>query len=264
MEYPFELHTNYNDVIFHDDTHEYFVNGKKCISVTTLIHQYENEFEEEYWAEKKANEFQLTTKEIIRAWRFINKKGIMKGSLVHQYGELLFQNKKFEYPKETVIKEFGFDPVYEEYKISISHLDKFHKLAKNKLIPVKLEGIFYDEDSLIAGMADMLFYNITKNEYQIWDYKTNKEFSSKSDFKLKYPFNNIDQCDLEIYSLQLYLYKFLIEKNTKIKIGDSYLVWLSHRNKNFEIIPVLNREKEVEMIYKKRLTDMILTKNATV
>ena len=258
MNVPFELFSNYNNVIYYDDVHKYYVNGKECISVTTLIHKYVNEFNEDYWSDIKAKEYNLTQKEVIRMWRFINKKGTMKGSLIHNYAEYLFQNKVFEYPADKVIAEFGFDPIIEEYNITKKHVDNFYNDTKGKLIPIKLEGIFYDEDSLISGTADMLFYNIKKNEYQIWDYKTNKSFETTSMNRLKHPLNHLMESDIEIYSLQLSLYKFLIEKNTNIKIGKSYLVWVSHNNDNYKTIEIINRDAEVKKMYSKRLMEVKL------
>jgi len=253
-----KLFTSFNNIIYHDDVHKYYINNQECISVTTLIHKYQPEFDEQYWSEKKADEYNLTQKEVLRGWKFLNEKGTFKGSLIHEYAENLFKNKYFPYPEDKVLKKFGFDPIRKEYEITKKHIDNFYNNVKDKLIPIMLEGIFYDEESLISGMGDILFYNVKKKMFQIWDYKTNKDFTSISEFgnKLLYPLNHLMDCDLEIYSLQLALYKFLIEKKTNIKIGDCYLVWVSHLNNNYEIIKTHNRDEEVKKIYTKRLMEV--------
>ena len=43
---PPELFTAFNDVTFYDEPHKYFIDGKELISVTTLIHRYQEEFDE--------------------------------------------------------------------------------------------------------------------------------------------------------------------------------------------------------------------------
>lgn len=193
-----DLFTKFNDLKYFDEPHKYYLGGKELISVTILIHEYQDKFNENYWSEFKANQFGLTQKEILRAWKFINKKGTMKGSIIHDYAENLLLNKVFKYPKEEIIKEFGFDPILPEYEITKNHVDKFCSDIKGKLIPVKTELVMYDKESLIAGMTDIIFYNVKAKEFQIWDHKTNKAFSKSSERKLNGCLYMLDDCDLEI------------------------------------------------------------------
>lgn len=250
---PEELFTKFNNIKYYDEPHKYYLNGKELISVTTIIHQYQEPFKEDYWAEIKANQFGITTKEVKRAWKFINKKGTLKGSIIHDYAENIFQNKIFDYPKQQILNEFGFDPIWNEYLLTKKHVEKFYDDTKGKLIPIKAEFVIYDEESLIAGMLDKLFYNVKTNEFQIWDYKTNKSFSQTSERFLLDELSLINDCDLEIYSLQLQLYKYIIEKNTNIKLGKSYLVWLSHNNQNYQVIETKDRSYHVNKIVNNRI-----------
>ncbi len=250
FEIPTEIFTNFNEVVYYDEPHKYYLNGKNLISTTTLIHKYEPPFDEEYWSIEKAYKYNIHPEEIKDAWKFINVKGTMKGSIIHDYAENKFLNKIFKYPKDSIIKEFGFDPIIDEYNITKRHVDNFHKIAKNKLIPIKTECIIYDEESMVGGMFDMLFYNVTKNEYQIYDWKTNKSFSMFNErYKMLGCLSDLDNCDFETYSLQLSLYKYIIEKNTNIKLGKSYVVWFSHNNLEYRIIEVADRTAWVKKIF---------------
>ena len=179
IEIPDKLFTTFNDVEYHDEPHEYHVNGEKLVSVTTILHKYQEDFAEEYWSRVKAEEYVLSQKEVLRAWEFINKKGTMKGSAIHDYAENKFLNKVFPYPEQLILNEFGFDPIVKEYKTTKKHVDKFYNDVKGKLIPIRTEMIVYDKESLIGGMLDMLFYNVRKKQFQIWDWKTNKKFTEK-------------------------------------------------------------------------------------
>ena len=254
---PHQLFTAFNDVTFYDEPHKYYLGGKELISVTTIIHQYQEEFNENYWSQYKADQFRLSQREILRAWNFINKKGTIKGSAIHDYAENLFQNKKFEYPSQTILNEFGFDPIKREYDITKKHVDKFYSDTQGKLIPIRTEFIVYDKESLIGGMLDLLFYNVKAKEFQIWDHKTNKEFTSemKSRHLLKELYV-LEDCDLELYSLQLEMYKQIIEKNVPIKLGKSYIVWFSHNNDNYQIIETKNREYYAKLIINNRIKEI--------
>ena len=59
LQFPSELFTAFNDIKFYDEPHKYFVNNKELISVTTLIHKYQEKFDEDYWSEYKANEHNI-------------------------------------------------------------------------------------------------------------------------------------------------------------------------------------------------------------
>jgi hypothetical protein len=254
---PSELFTTFNDITFYDEPHKYFLNKRELISVTTLIHEYQEEFNEEYWSQYKADQFFVSQKEILRAWNFINKKGTMKGSAIHDYAENLFQNKEFEYPKDLILKEFGFDPVWVEYQMTKKHVDRFYNDVHGKLIPIRTEFVIYDKESLIAGMLDMLFYNIKAKEYQIWDWKSNKDFTFELPSRhLLGDLYMLEDCDLEIYSLQLEFYKQIIERNTGIKLGKSYLVWFSHNNDNYKIIETHNRKFYIDLMINKRIANL--------
>lgn len=254
---PHQLFTAFNDVTFFDEPHKYYVDNKELISVTTIIHRYQEEFNEDYWSQYKADQFRLSQREILRAWNFINKKGTIKGSAIHDYAENLFQNKKFEYPKQTILNEFGFDPVKREYDITKKHVDKFYSDVQGKLIPIRTELVVYDRETLIGGMLDILFYNVRAREFQIWDWKTNKDFTSEMKSRhLLEELYMIEDCDLELYSLQLEMYRQIIEKNVPIKLGKSYIVWFSHNNDDYKIIETKNREYYVKTILKNRMLEL--------
>lgn len=247
-----EIFTNFNNITYFDEPHQYYYDDKEYISVTTLIHKYQEPFDEKYWLEYKSNQLNIPQYKIKRAWDFINKKGTMKGSIIHDYAENKLLNKVFKYPEREIINEFGFDPIKPEYDLTKNHVDKFINLSGNKLIPIKTELVVYDQELLIAGMVDILFYNVKEMEFQIWDWKTNKKFSTHGNNLLKGNLSTLEDCDIEIYSLQLELYKYIIEKNTNIKLGKSYLVWVSHNNRGFEIIETRDRRYFIEQILGER------------
>lgn len=255
-----DLFTKFNEVKFYDEPHKYYIDNQELISVTTLIHQYQNSFDENYWADFKAQQFDLPVYKIKRAWDFINKKGTMKGSIIHDYAENLFYNKVFEYPERKIINEFGFDPIIKEYEITKNHVDKFWTDTKDRLIPIKMELVVYDKESLIGGMLDCLFYNVRAKELQIWDNKTNKQFSFNNERgdKLTGCLSTLEDCDIEIYSLQLEFYKQIIQRNTNLKLGKSFVVWFSHNNPSYEVIETKNREFYINKLINDRINELAI------
>ena len=241
-----DIFSRFNDLTYYDEPHKYFLNGKELLSVTTMVGQYKEKFDEKYWSEIKAAEYGITPEEVIRGWKFINRKGTMKGSIIHDYGENLLLNKVFKYPKEEIIGEFGFDPIRPEYEITKNHVDRFVEHTKNILIPIKTELVVYDEESLVGGMLDILFYNLKEKEFQIWDWKTNKDFTEENhERQLKDFMFVLQESDLEIYSLQLQAYKHIIEKNTNLKFRIEILVIRLFKQKTETTILVKCLKKEL-------------------
>jgi hypothetical protein len=66
----------------------------------------------------------------------------------------------------------------------------------------------------------------------------------------------LEDCDLEIYSLQLEMYKQIIERNTSIKLGKSYIVWFSHNNNSYRIIETKDRKYYVNLMINERINNL--------
>jgi len=260
IEIPDKLFTIFNDVTYYDEPHKYYVGDKELISVTSILHRYQEEFQEDYWSNYKAKEYSLTQRQVLYAWEFINKIGTIKGSIIHDYAENLFLNKVFSYPKQLIIKEFGYDPILSEYLMVKKHVDNFYNDVKGKLIPIRSEMVIYDMESLIGGMLDILFYNVEMEQFQIWDWKTNKKFNMEMKYRhFRGKLCLLEDSELEAYSLQLAMYKLIIEKNTNIKLGESYVVWFSHNNNKYEIIETKNREDYANIIMADRIAELAIS-----
>jgi hypothetical protein len=266
---PAKLFTAFNDVTYFDEPHKYFIGKKELISVTTLIHKFQEEFDENFWSKKKGDQYNIQPHEIRHAWRYINKIGTEKGSIIHDYAENIFNNKKFPYKKDRIEKIFGYDPVWDMYLKTKNHVDTFYKYSQGRLVPIKTELVVCDKEYGIAGMVDLLFWNVKAQEFQIWDWKTNKDFEGwhpKGDVdekgneytentytndvegrsNLLGPLGFLKDNDMEVYSIQLATYKHIIERNTGIKLGSSYLIWVSHLKDRFYTIKTLDRDLYVK------------------
>jgi len=258
---PMELFTKFNGIKFHDDIHKYFVGDKNLISVTTMLHKYQEEFDSYYWSNIKKGELKMTQDEVLAYWKALNVKSQVKGSAVHNYAELLFNNKVYKFDVELsdaklgkenieILKLRGEKTIKEEYDIVTKFVDKFHADTKDKLIPIKTEFVVFDEEWELAGMMDILFWNVKKQCFQVWDWKTNKELNKESKFRknLKGIMSHLPDCEYSLYCLQLTTYKRILERNTGIKIDGCYIVWFNEVNENYQIIPCEDYSNEVNMI----------------
>lgn len=252
-----ELFYKFNDVKYYDEPHKYYLtDGRKLTSVTTLLHDYVEEFDGDYWGGIKANQYSITEKQVHYAWEFINEYATTLGSIAHDYAENLFLNKVFPYPKDRVVDLFGYNAIQKDYKKTESHIDNFYNTVKNVLVPIKTELVVFDEESLVGGMVDLIFYNRKSKKIEIWDWKTNSAndaFNEKYIHQLKNELCLLTDKAIDIYSLQLSIYKYIIEKNTNLKLGDSYLVWISHKNENYEVKKCEDYTYYAEMLLNNRI-----------
>ena len=85
---------------------------------------------------------------------------------------------------------------------------------------------------LYVGTIDALMYNTKLNCYSIIDWKTSKRFDTTNHFEkyMKAPFDNVLHCNTAEYSLQLSLYKYILEKHTSIRIGEMVLFQLPNKD----------------------------------
>lgn len=252
---PFELFTTFNDIKFIESSHQYFLKYKQLTSVTTYLHKFQEKFDKEYWSERKADELGITKEEILAEWDSTNKKSTVKGTVVHNYIENLFLNKINDYPAKMIVEEFGSDIIKPEYDKIKEFVDDFYLKCKETLIPIKLEFIVYDEELGIAGMMDALFYNLKAQEFQIWDWKNLKKYTTENRFQnLKSPLNMLEDTHENLYSLQVNLYKYIIMRRIpSIKIGKCYIVWFNEKNDGCKIFQAKDYQHYIDMIFEKKL-----------
>lgn len=239
--------SKFNNIKYHDKPHKYYIGDKELVSVTTFIGKFKPKFDSEGMAETYAAKRGLNVEDVKNDWDFKRDFSTVKGSALHNYAENWWNNKIFPYDESVSIKMWGIDPVKEPLGKCIRLFHKFHSDASENLIPVKMELVVGDEELGIAGMVDCLFWNKKAQELQIWDYKTNKEIKTSNSFSQYFhnPISHLDVCEFNTYSLQLSLYKYIIEKNTGLKIGSTYLIWINEVNNNYKVIKCKDLTAEI-------------------
>ena len=243
----------FSNVKFFDDTHEYFIDGKKVSkSATKLISNIKIPFDSKKWSAKKAKERGISVDEILAEWAYTAKVSTEKGTVFHSYAENYLANRVFPYPESRIlaVPEFkGTDPVKDKYIKLTAMFRKFHSDIQGKMISVKSEYVVGDAELDIAGMIDQIFYNKKSGKLEIWDWKTNKEISASNRYQ-KYlaPMSHLDECEMNTYSLQLNIYKYLITKHTGLEFGDCFLCWFNENNDSYKVIRCHDFQNEAKLL----------------
>lgn len=252
------------DVIYSDEQHVYIDkhDAQKYISVTTLIGKYENPFDVFFWSSYKTCEkllskevflvlketllatkkwddsmitkvgldpiiFEKTRLEIQQGYDNERKKSCERGTKIHsEFEELYYKSEKQD------LKKFGLGGVF-TCKKGYYELDLEKGVYPEFLISLKSsDGILR-----VAGQIDLLIKD--GNDIYIYDYKTNKELKKKSyydqnrkqNIMMKYPLNNIMDCNYYHYTLQLSLYAYLLQQiKPELNIKKLTLIYINHDN----------------------------------
>lgn len=249
-----------DEVIYNDAEHCYLSkkDGSKYISVTTLIHNYTQPFDSQFWASYKACEFLLGNefydlKKILlsnKIWKdsYLDEYGIDKNQFIDKKNEILesYKVKNREACERGTKIHNTLENLF--YDKDEKHIRKYagggnftvkngdYRLDADRVIyPEFLISYEFDKYLRTSGQIDYL--QIIDNQVVIRDWKTNAKIdkesyydkTTKSKQKMKYPLNHLDDCTWIHYCLQLSTYAYMLEKiKPSLKIKHLYINHFDH------------------------------------
>jgi ATP-dependent exoDNAse (exonuclease V) beta subunit len=285
-----EIDKQNGNVAFNNENHCYWnVNdNEKYISVTTLIHSFTQPFDKDFWSAYKAleklipkdnwaiekksllnsknfdksildlyniseNDFNATQQSILDEWDNENRKSCERGTEIHEEIEHSF----YKNPHDISLQKFGLGGKF-ECKKDYSELDLEYGVYPEYLIYRESD----DGILRIAGQVDLIIKS--GNDIVIVDHKTNKKIEQKSGFntstrsnvKMKYPLNNLMDCNFYHYTLQLSTYAWMLQKiNPNFVIKDLILNHYDHNGNNtlYHCDYLKNEVEKMLYFYKKQV-----------
>lgn len=215
------------NIVFEPKAHSYHdLNGQEYISVSRLISLYKNPFDEfGHIARACARRDGVSVEEIKAKWKQTNKDAIDRGHSVHSQLEHFIKTgkiKKGDY--KDVVKQFS---------------------------KIKFKGQLFSEIGLnhpeykICGTADLIEV-FDDNTANLYDFKSNRKIDTKSKYgnKLLYPLDKLDECEICSYSVQLGIYKFMLEYHG-FKIKKITLFWINPETRLIEPFDIPNIDKDI-------------------
>lgn len=283
------------NVKYNDEEHLYWDDNGKYISVTTLIGKYCQPFDKEFWSGYKAlekllskedfkmekkmlldtkkielkyyidmygiteNDFNKEQQAVLDGWQKENEIACERGTKIHADLENMFISKK-----TTDLKRFGIGGKF------LVNTNQTLENSGTSLLDVE-NGVFPEylifrqsDDGIlkIAGQVDLLVKE--GNNITIIDWKTNKKIDEKSYYNpqlkkfdmMKYPLNNLMDCTLLHYAMQLSTYAWMVQKlNPEFKIVGLKIVHFDHQGntKEYELNYLKNEVERMLKDYKKSI-----------
>jgi ATP-dependent exoDNAse (exonuclease V) beta subunit len=234
-----QMTTDFSKIKFNADTHRYFYDDKELSSVTWYIKQFQKPFDRDRIAERTAKKENIPLAQVLAEWDLKAENGRRLGTLVHEHIEKVLRGEDsgqlsldpFLSLNTKAPEIVAFDQLWSELAPTISY-NKDH-----------IEWIIGDRSLGLAGTVDSMLFSPETGRYHIWDWKTGKFDLHNKWENLLPPFTAFDASKLHIYSLQVSLYRLIIEQNTDLELGDSYLVHLSeagaHRHRAIDFREIL-------------------------
>ena len=248
----------FNKYIFIDDGHRY-INLEdedfQYMGWSSFIAKFTKPFDTKKHSTNKAKKTGLDADYIAQTWATKSDIGKLRGSIVHDYCEKLWANKRFPIHHPSWVMRLGTQTTINyinSVNTMLKYSDEYFMDYKQRFIPIRLELVLGDEDHKLASMVDKLVYDVVLDCVGIVDYKTDKQFSTYSYYKEKEkflpPISHLDKCEKHKYGLQLQLYKYIIEKYTDIKIEFRKIVWFNPKNDSYVILDMDDYEDELQLM----------------
>ena len=239
-------HPRDGHIKFQEQGHIYYVKGRTgYTSVTTLVHKAFEKFDANKvidammaspkWSESK---YFGKTKEVIKKmWKEKGQNAAKMGTAMHEMLEFYYNNihlDKIESYKDTT-----------EYQY-FNNFTQDH----NDLVPYRTEWNVYHEDHKISGSIDFVAIN-EDGTLSILDWKRCEEIKKTNNFGKRCMIDGLQHIHDTIYwhyTLQLNIYKYVLESKYNKTVRDLHLVVIHPENKhgNYEKIklPILP-EKDI-------------------
>ena len=256
----------FNDLVFEEGPHKYFIGDIELPSVSQVTHQFTVPFESDEVAERYAEKNGMTKEYWLDQWKFNNLRATTTGTLVHAYGESLgwmrnghpekiTEENKCKYIKEknwlipTRKKEEAILKFYDELNENLHFV-----LAETKVYTGKNKEVTNLKQDY-AGTFDILFYykdpnDDSKSGLCIFDFKTNselyKDFNRNNGIMMYAPFSDMYSEPYGAYTLQLSAYQMPLE-DIGLKVIARRIVWLKDDG-TYELIPLKDVTKQLREV----------------
>lgn len=167
-----------------------------------------------YFNDPNSKYYHMSVQEIIDSWNAKAELGRNNGKALDTYIGMILENHESE-------------EILEKYKSSLNEIaankcnvfDKFYNdNIANKLEYVTREQMLHDESKGVVGRFDAMFLKNDANlpgvqNLLLIDWKNTEKIETSNSYnKLKGPLYKYDDCELNRYTIQLYIYVYILRK----------------------------------------------------
>lgn len=237
-------HERDKHIVFDEPTHTYTIKGshKGYISCTGFIHAFFGHFDPDAiiakmmrspkWPESPY--FGMTPEAIKKKWSDNGKNASEAGTEMHLAIEQYFNGAEELIPPHVLqTREW-------------SHFLAFWNRFKDEIEPFRTEWEVFVEEIKLAGSIDGIFRSKRDGSILIYDWKRSKEIKMGNDFQSGLgPLSHLPDCNYWHYSLQLNIYRYILENYYGCRVSDMYLVILHPDQQSYKRMRLNRMDEEV-------------------
>jgi hypothetical protein len=221
-------------IAFDEPTHKYYVNGS-CqgnISCTGFIHEFFGHFDAKAiitkmrkgpkWATSKY--FGKTDEEIMKEWSDNGKEASAAGTAMHLAIEQFMHGAMDEIKPE--VKDTLEWKYFTKFWAECGHdLEPYR--SEWEVFTDSLEPIASERKIKLCGSIDMVYRRKSDGKFVIYDWKRSKDIKSDNPFGSGLPpLEHLPDTNYWHYTMQLNVYKWMLENYYGLEVADLYLVIL--------------------------------------
>lgn len=218
LEHPF--------LSFEEGTHTYTFKGRNLNSVSKVIASYQKPFPYDIVLAATAKKHGIKPQDLADEWQQKNSDSVILGNYVHGMAEDIIFGRDIKSPKEALVDDVITVKNAQIYENAINSLKKsFINNGCTVFSELKLCHPGFN----VAGTSDIVVLDKSKSKVRVMDFKTNrmkykgKEFD-KGNNKLLPPFDYLDDSKLNIYTMQINIYSYLLFSQYGYNVSDGRII----------------------------------------
>ncbi len=232
------------EIDFNEEEHIYrsvLAEGRLTyVSVTQFVHSFSQPFDVETIAPLTARKRGMTVEAVKKEWEDNRIHAADFGTMIHETAEDIELGRRLRHS----VDDFSTPEEEATFRICQAVIPKIKKRLKIEAV----EKIVFDERLGLAGTVDLLAWSEAKKSWCIIDHKTNKKIEETNGYGdvMLPPVSHLDDCNFNVYSLQLSLYEYMLKRGGYIGATDKVARYILHmRGERFKLMELPDMRLEV-------------------
>lgn len=232
------------------------------LSVTKWIHGHFEPFDADKVIEKmmkspkwpESKYYELTADEIKILWKKKGDEAARAGTKMHALIEDYYNGK------------YTLKQLYETNNNNMKEIEQFYNFELGRIAgygktwePYRTEWRVFDEELLILGIIDMVYIDTMDGQLILCDWKRSNEIKKTNRWQQSKTecISHIPDSNYWHYTLQLNMYKHILERKYNKKVKQMFLAVFHPENTNFIKLDVPSLNDEMEQLIQLRMQHLV-------
>lgn len=255
-------HPRDDRIQFEEETHTYTIDGvrKGWTSCTGFLHNFFGHFDADAVISKmmsgpnwySSQYYGMTAEQIKKKWSDKGTASSTAGTRMHLDIEH-FYNALPAAPKDCPLESeedytnvLDIDKWLPNISDEWTYFRKYHLDIGSKFQPYRTEWLVFDEEFRVAGSVDMVYMK-PDGTLAIYDWKRAESIKDENKWQKGLgPINHLPDTNYWHYSLQLNVYRYIIQKYYGFTVSELALVILHPINPSYKVMKLNLMDEEVQ------------------